>query len=505
MKTYLINSSEAQYTDEELQWLQSTLFEVGIIGDKDTGELGFVVSEQDTPGMNVEVEVGKALIEVTISGRIFKVIVENTAVDTLAISSNISGSNRVDAVIIRVDKDTEPNTLKTNVGTLEVIEGTGPTALTDGAIDTAVSGDGWYRLANVTVVDSATEIENTDIEDTRTKVATNRSIEITDFLGALTNNNVTQAESLEEQVDVSTNTIEVGEADATTKKNEILQTFTATKTKINGASFFKKTDTGTFTGTVTLELFANQDGEPTGSALADVEFSNADWGNIADDDEFEMIFDTEYHGLVIGADYHLKISTSTNDNANHINLGADTSSGDASVKYNNSVDGWVAITNSILYFRALEGNEEQIVKTGLNGQISEKLIPKTKKFGSFTKDVNDTTLTTIAHGLGRVPKFVKISGGDSVWQDSTPDYGDFATMSFMADETDGASYSIATSPSSGGNITYTGSNKTFILYEPSGNGDYASGAVTFDKYNIYISWSKNGTPAGVWGLLWEAE
>ena len=62
----------------------------------------------------------------------------------------------------------------------------------------------------------------------------------------------------------STNTIEVGEADATTKKTEIAQKFVPTEDAIRSVFLYKKADTGTFTGTVTVTVEADSSGEPSG-------------------------------------------------------------------------------------------------------------------------------------------------------------------------------------------------------------------------------------------------
>ena len=176
IKTHIINSSTAQYTDEELQWLQSLFMTEGILGDA-AGTLGLGVSQRGAgANMSVDVAAGTALVEVTISGRTFKVLAINDAVANVAVTSNSSGSDRVDAVIIRVDKDTEPNSLKTNVATIEVIAGTGTSALSDSAIDTSVSNDGWYRLADITVPNATADIEDGDITDTRSKIETNGAI-----------------------------------------------------------------------------------------------------------------------------------------------------------------------------------------------------------------------------------------------------------------------------------------------------------------------------------------
>ena len=72
------------------------------------------VAQKSTPNMSVDVKVGAALVEITRSGATFKVFAFNLAQVNLAIGSNSSGSNRVDAVIMRIDVDTDPNALMNN-------------------------------------------------------------------------------------------------------------------------------------------------------------------------------------------------------------------------------------------------------------------------------------------------------------------------------------------------------------------------------------------------------
>lgn len=169
-KIYFINSSEAQYTDDEFAWFQTLMFNEGIIGDPDSGNLGLLVTQNAVPDMSVLVEAGKALIEVVISGRTLKVVAENTASEQLAIAANSSGSNRVDAVIFRVDKDTQPNETKSNVATLEVITGSGTSPLSNAAISTAVGNDGWVRIANIEIPNAASSIIDSYITDVRSIV-----------------------------------------------------------------------------------------------------------------------------------------------------------------------------------------------------------------------------------------------------------------------------------------------------------------------------------------------
>jgi hypothetical protein len=131
-----------------------------------------------------------------------------------------------------------------------------------------------------------------------------------------------------------------GEADATTKANKAAQSFIPTKTKIRGVSLSKVADTGTFTGTVTVALQADTAGSPSGSNLASVTITNAQWARIAAG-EFNAIFSSEYTTLTLGSLYWIVISTSTSDNSNHPNIGTNSAGGYAngSSKYNNTTDG----------------------------------------------------------------------------------------------------------------------------------------------------------------------
>lgn len=178
IKTFFINSTVATYNDEEFAWFQSLMLNEGIIGLPSAGTLGLQVIQNGTPDMSVLVGTGKALVELVKSGRTFKVVVNNDTQVQVTIPANASGVNRVDAIIVRVDKDVDPNVSKTNVSTIERVAGTGITALTDGAIDTAVGSDGWYRLANVTVTNGDVAIITAEIADTRIRVAANSAFDI---------------------------------------------------------------------------------------------------------------------------------------------------------------------------------------------------------------------------------------------------------------------------------------------------------------------------------------
>lgn len=174
IKAYFINSTLAKYNDSEFAWFQSLMMSVGIIGNP-SGVLGLGVTQSGTPGMNVAVAIGKALVEITKVTGTFKVVVDNDAVVTVPITSNSTGANRVDAIVVRVNTATEPNSLKNNVATIECVLGTGVSALSDGAITTALGSDGWYRLANVTVANGASSILNASIGTVSAIVSTNQA------------------------------------------------------------------------------------------------------------------------------------------------------------------------------------------------------------------------------------------------------------------------------------------------------------------------------------------
>jgi len=128
--------------------------------------------------MSVNVAIGNAVIETVRSGVTFKVFIFNTAVENLAIGNNAGGTNRVDAIVLKLSRTTEPNALMNNVAELVVVEGSGATALSDGAIDTALGSDyDWIRLADVTVEPAETIIQNADIADTRVRVKTTDAVQ----------------------------------------------------------------------------------------------------------------------------------------------------------------------------------------------------------------------------------------------------------------------------------------------------------------------------------------
>lgn len=174
-----------------------------------------------------------------------------------------------------------------------------------------------------------------------------------------------------DQTQTSSNaTIEVGEADATSKKNKIAQQFIAGKAKIRGVTIKKKADTGTFTGTVTIAIYSDNGSDAPNASLVSRTLSNAEWVAIATDGTPEVIFATEYASLTQGTKYWIYITTSTSDTSNHPNFAYENTNVYANglLKYNNTTDSWVTVTGD-LYFKTLEGNASQVAKTDPNGEL----------------------------------------------------------------------------------------------------------------------------------------
>ncbi len=190
----------------------------------------------------------------------------------------------------------------------------------------------------------------------------------------ITQDNVSSATTDQTQT-TQNSSIELGEANTTTKKNKLAQSFIPTKTKIRGINLYKSASTGTFTGTVTVSVQADTTGSPSGTPLATATITNANYLNIPVG-SFEQLFTSEYSSLTVGGTYWIVIETSTSDNSNHPNLGTNTAGGYAngSVKYKNTTDGWTAISTIDLYFKTLEGDVSQVVSTDSTGLINDKFI-----------------------------------------------------------------------------------------------------------------------------------
>lgn len=182
-KAFFLNSDTAQYGQEHINALATLILTEGVLNTiatdwDDWATNGDLHVEQNHSGANMSVDVltGWALVETTRLAQTFKVFVQNLTLTNLVIAANSSGSNRVDAIILRVSKTADPNLGSGNVATVEVVLGTGVSALSDGAITTAISGDDFIRLANVTVANGASSIVDGNIADTRAQISNSAAI-----------------------------------------------------------------------------------------------------------------------------------------------------------------------------------------------------------------------------------------------------------------------------------------------------------------------------------------
>lgn len=119
--------------------------------------------------------------------------------------------------------------------------------------------------------------------------------------------------------------------------------------------------------------------------------------------------------------------------------------------------------------------------------------------GIAAKNAADGSGTqNIAHGLGKIPKKVKITGLQL--RGGASDTNAFPLMAFTVyNGTTQSSTSIYATGS-----TQSTSASTFTL-NVNNSGSTYSGVVTFDATNIIITWTSSGSPGGTYQLLWEAE
>ena len=123
------------------------------------------------------------------------------------------------------------------------------------------------------------------------------------------------------------------------------------------------------------------------------------------------------------------------------------------------------------------------------------------KTGTFSKSNSDTTTTTIAHGLGKTPKLVRLSmqsyNGTNAWM----------SQSFGAyDGTSNGCVFFRTAGTGGSNNScFPGSSGSYAMVCETSGGNACQGAITVDGTNITITYTNAGSPAaGTSYVCWEA-
>lgn len=165
---YTLRSGATQHPEAMMGFLASRLVTVAGTFDKDSDH--FKCEQQSTPDMTVKVNDGYALIP--LSDLSFVHPVELDGGDgSVTIGANSSGNDRIDAIVLYIDRSASANTTATNVATLYVVEGTpagSPVAPTDNEIQTEIGASNpFIRLADVTVENGTSDITDSDITDQR--------------------------------------------------------------------------------------------------------------------------------------------------------------------------------------------------------------------------------------------------------------------------------------------------------------------------------------------------
>jgi hypothetical protein len=121
------------------------------------------------------------------------------------------------------------------------------------------------------------------------------------------------------------------------------------------------------------------------------------------------------------------------------------------------------------------------------------------KNGTFSKNAADASTTqNIAHGLGVVPKYTKLK----LWLQQTSS-GD-AVVRFAESVYNGTTQSSLSTYTSNSTGALSTTDNTFTLNNAGSTSTTQAGVVTFDATNIIITWTKTGSPAGVYTGTWEA-
>jgi len=155
---------------------------VGGSGVVDVAAGHLQVTESSPAAMTVDVKKGAVILRDNNADPFLKrayigVLESDSDGVGLVVAPNTSGNNRIDAVVAYADLSAATAARGLDQFVVTVVTGSGATALTDGALQTAVdalvtgySDVPFTRLCDVTVADSASSIVNANLEDTRTQV-----------------------------------------------------------------------------------------------------------------------------------------------------------------------------------------------------------------------------------------------------------------------------------------------------------------------------------------------
>jgi len=153
---------------------------VGGSGVVDVAAGHLQVTESSPAAMTVDVKKGAVILRDNNADPFLKrayigVLESDSDGVGLVVAPNTSGNNRIDAVVAYADLSAATAARGLDQFVVTVVTGSGATALSDAALQTAVddlvtgySDVPFTRLYNITVADSASSIVNANLEDTRT-------------------------------------------------------------------------------------------------------------------------------------------------------------------------------------------------------------------------------------------------------------------------------------------------------------------------------------------------
>lgn len=128
------------------------------------------------------------------------------------------------------------------------------------------------------------------------------------------------------------------------------------------------------------------------------------------------------------------------------------------------------------------------------------------KTGNTTHDMSSDTTTTIAHGLGRTPKYVRFIVNRNQTSAAFGNNGITQSIGTYNASTQNCLY---TAFCTNGNTSLQGIDTSHAIHYGFGGGgsadaDNLAGAISFDGTNITITWTKTGSPSGTGNIVWEA-
>ena len=161
------------------------------------------------------------------------------------------------------------------------------------------------------------------------------------------------------------------------------------------------------------------------------------------------------------------------------------------------VQGDIAYFNGTAWARLPIGGTNNIlgVSSGAPAWVPS-VVTSTSGASSWT--TSSTGTQTIAHGLGKVPKLIRIT----MMSSATSGYGDYW---HSVGTYNGSSVATVWMGLGSGGATQTGTDITnIIFYSVQESTTSAQATPAFDATNITLTWSKTGSPANTIPFIWEA-